>query len=278
MEKFSEARRVGSLQYRDEREANRFVLAEVFEIKGFLTASADPDFCSIELKNLASTGHLPLPANLARRAPFALPYPCRIVHTIEIESLGLNPAALPAFKLQNAFFEFTSNSRAVRKSLTATFTFSTLTDAVAPGRLPAYKKEADQALSLSSFRVNLPMGYARMRKRSDFGALPPPVLPGNDDQRDRWVSSPPVASTRLVREEMLQTPEPGVELEKAVLIDPRVKSGSRRHRSSRRHSSHSPKSRNTGLGQRKNSEWKWILAAAAVLAMIVLLLTLLVRR
>ena len=50
VEKFSEARRVGSLQYRDEREANRFVLAEVFEIKGFLAASADRDSCSLELK------------------------------------------------------------------------------------------------------------------------------------------------------------------------------------------------------------------------------------
>ena len=76
-----------------------------------------------------------------------------------------------------------------------------------------------------------PDGLRADAKARRFCALPSPPLPGNDDWRDRQVSSPPIASTRLVREEMLQTPSPGAELEKAVLIDPRVKSGSRRHRS-----------------------------------------------
>src|SRR5262249_18573231 len=107
--RFSQVKRVDPLQYRNEREANQFMLADVLEVNGFLVNDVDPGYCWLQLQNNALAGLLPLhPANLPpRRTPLALPYPCKVVHTIEIESLGLEVAALPAVKSKNDFFEFT---------------------------------------------------------------------------------------------------------------------------------------------------------------------------
>lgn len=265
-ERYSEARRVGMLHYRDERDANRFVIAEVFEVRGFLLQD-NSSTCWLEIQNEAAARHLPKPRDPVRRSPLALPHPCRIVHTIEVESLGLDATSLPSFKQQNEFFEFLATSRGVRKSLTATFSFATRTGAVTASRLTAYRKELEQAMTRSTFRVGLPAGYARMRKRDSFGALPPPLdhksVPRFEPERpkihpeesDRPTTPPRKSPAKAKRDAAGQ---------------PAQDSAHRPHSHRRRR--HKRAHRNEEV-----SQWFWVLVVAGVLGLIVLAFALLVR-
>src|SRR6185369_4712952 len=174
VQKYFEARRVGQLQYRDDREANEFVVAELFEINSFLLGDENSDVCWLQIQSSALIGMLPAPPLAPRRTPLALPYPCKVVHVVEVEAMGLSVAVLPAAKMRNEFFEFSSTSRGVRKFVSATFTLTMLTDAVAPQRLAEYKKQVERVVPMFSVQLPLPLGHPRPRKRGDFGTLPPP--------------------------------------------------------------------------------------------------------
>jgi hypothetical protein len=265
--RFSQARRVDSLQFRDEREANRFTLAETLEVNGFLVNDIDPGFCWLQFENSAFVGVLPLhPPNLpARRAPLALPFPCRVIHTVEIESPGLEAEALPAYKFKNDFFEITCTSRGVRKFTTVTFSLTVHTDSVSPQRLPDYQKAVEQVLPMSGVRVRLPLGYARMRRRSDFGALPalapaPATVPATARALGPGLPSPKIAVASALPQE--HTPKARADLEQTLLLDepPRRR---------RKHSRSSRESRASSWKGQKQSELLWILGFAAVVAAVI---------
>src|ERR1044071_226373 len=273
-QRFPQAKRVNSMQYRDDREANQFVVAEIFEINGFLVVDGALGVCWFQLPNNALSGILPLygPQQPQRRSPLELLYPCKIVHIIEIESLGLEVAALPAYRLKNDFFEFSCTARGVRKFTTATFTLTTLAEAIPPERISEYQKQVEKVMPLSLLRVRLPVGYARIRRRSDFGALPAKTkmnapsgdprgasaLSGKDSSRS--APSPKIAMINSLPQE--QTAKARADLEKVVLTDAPP--------SRRRHSRRGRRRSEGRLSnpQRKR-EFMWILAfVAAGLALI----------
>src|SRR5262249_3925254 len=85
--RFYRAARVGEIQWRDDREKNEFVIAEVFEIEGFLRKQANS--CLFEIRSEAAAA-LRVPPQIARRDPFSLPYPCHQTHIVEIDFQGLD--------------------------------------------------------------------------------------------------------------------------------------------------------------------------------------------
>ena len=271
--RFAYAARRDPIQYRDDREANQFILADVLEISGFLIKDSDPDYCWLQVENRTLYGVLPIlpPKMPPRRTPVALPFPCRVVHTIEIESTGLDVAAVPASRVKNDFFEFTCTSRGVRKFTTVTFNLTVLADSVPPQRLADYRKQVDQILPLLAVRVRLPVGYSRMRRRGDFGALPPlPRAPAPPP------SAPPSPSSPAAREPVSAAPSSKIavvntlpqehtakaraDLEKVVLMDDQP----RPHRS-RRSRGHG---RASASGSQTKTELLWILAFVGVMAAI----------
>ena len=277
--RFSQATRVGSLQYRDDREANRFVLAEVFEINGFLLTRGTPGFCWFRISNCANAGMLPpFRAGETRRSPLALPYPSNVIHTVEIESNGLAAAAISGRRFENSFFEFTCSGRGVNKFTKATFSMRTFADAVYPEQLSDYRAQLEQVLPWTGLEVRLPHGFRRMRTTSGFGALP---APGNVPSAQASAPRPesPVAVTSRDK------PSPGIAVvnpvpqgsvnelraaaEQTVLLD----SNPNRRRSSR--SRHRQQRRSwEGL---KRSEVLWILAFVAGMAVLVGLLMMIGR-
>ena len=95
------------LQYRDDRAANEFFLAEVFEIKDFLTLDPKSKWYKLELPNDYAVNLLKVPDAGPRRTPFAVPHPCNIVHTIELHSVALPPAVVQQGALSRSYLHFT---------------------------------------------------------------------------------------------------------------------------------------------------------------------------
>jgi hypothetical protein len=170
--RFTNARRVGPLEYRDDRAANEFFLAEIFEIKDFLVLDPKTKWYKLDVTNDYIANLLPLPDASPRRTPFALPHPCNIVHTIELHSMALAPAAVQQRSIGSGYLQFTRFRKTLAGFWTMKLTLSTLADAVPPESLDEHRETLQEIRAQSVWSLLLPPGDSRPHQRRDFGALP----------------------------------------------------------------------------------------------------------
>jgi hypothetical protein len=171
-ERFIRARRVGPLEYRDDCAANEFFLTEIFEIKDFLVPDPKAKWYKLDITDHYSANFLKLPAAGPRRAPFALPHPCSIVHTIELHSVALPPAVVQQRSIETGYLHFTRLRKTLAGYWTMKLTLSTLADAVPPESLDEHRETIEEIRKQSAWSILVPAGDARPRQRGDFGALP----------------------------------------------------------------------------------------------------------
>jgi transglutaminase-like putative cysteine protease len=170
--RFVNAKRAGALECRDNRAANEFFLAEIFEIKDFLKAESDPRWRKLEMPNDYIANFLKTPDVGPRHAPFALPHPCHVVHTIELHSVALAPAVVQQRSVKTNYVDFTRVRKTLAGFWTMKLTLSTLADAVPPESLEEHRQAIREIRKQSVWSILLPAGDARPHRRSDFGALP----------------------------------------------------------------------------------------------------------
>jgi len=178
--RFSTASRLAPLQYRDDRLRNEFVVAEGFEINGFLKLLPGGQAYAFGLQGQAAAGVFALPAAGPRREPFALPFPCSQTHVIEIESGGAPKVAMPPAQIGNEFLTFGRRCKALRHYLRLTFFVDVLAESLPAARVAAHRKMVEQIWSAASIQFRIPRGHGRPRKREGFGLLPafePPRRP-----------------------------------------------------------------------------------------------------
>jgi hypothetical protein len=171
--RFTSAKRIGTLEYHDDRAENEFVLAEVFEINGFLSAHQKPGMCRFRFPNNLVVQALQMPEKGARRTPFSLPYPCNIVHTIVVEASTLQPMGVRRHNVESPFVKFNRSHKCLHRFWSMTLTLSTLVDAVPPDRIDEHRATVEDIWQRSLWEMTLPVGYVHPVKRKDFGSLPP---------------------------------------------------------------------------------------------------------
>lgn len=195
-QRYKSAQRIGSMQHRDNREAGTFEIAEVYQIDGFLfsgprhglTSFVAPDSHPLEL--------IRFPQKSARRQALSLPYPCRVTHTIEIESPSLQPMSRPRLEISSPCFAFAKREKSLHRSWSSTTTLTFLRDTVPPELFAEHEKLVARIAKETSVTISLPIGVAAPYRRRDFGELPPP--PGPAAERMQAASSPLVPALPLV--------------------------------------------------------------------------------
>ncbi|MGP8198152.1 MAG: DUF3857 domain-containing transglutaminase family protein [Limisphaerales bacterium] len=171
-DRFARAQRVGPMHYRDDSAANEFFLAEIFEIKDFLTLDPKSKSYKLALANDYAADLLKAPEAGPRLAPFALPHPCNIVHTIELHSVALPPAVVRQESLESDYLHFHRLRKTLAGYWTMQLTLSTLADAVPPESLDEHRKMIQKIRAQSAWSILVPAGDPRPDQRSDFGSLP----------------------------------------------------------------------------------------------------------
>jgi len=171
-DRFTHARRVGPLECRDDRAANEFFLAEIFEIKDFLTFDPKSKWYKLDIANEYTPNFLKVPDAGPRRTPFALPHPCNIVHTIELHSVALSPAVVQQQSIESGYLCFTRLRKTLAGYWMMKLTLSTLADAVPPESLDEYRETIREIRAQSAWSILVPAGDPRPDQRGDFGALP----------------------------------------------------------------------------------------------------------
>jgi hypothetical protein len=170
--RYSLASRMGPLQYHDDRQQNVFVVAETFEISGFLKVDEVPNSCIFSIQSPSTAGMLFCPPLGARRGSFALPFPCQQTHSVEIQSTAWNAKALPLYLNSNSFFNFSRRTKSLPRYVRITFALETLARSIPAERVPEHRRRVEAVWAAASVQIRLPTGHARMRKPVDFGALP----------------------------------------------------------------------------------------------------------
>jgi hypothetical protein len=179
--RFSNAKRIGELRFRDERESNEFVLAEVFEIVGFLKREGTDKSCLFLIPNDLLGATLLRPSPAPRRNAFALPFPCHCIHTVEVICSALKTPTMAPYEVNYTFFNFSRRTHGRLGFFRLTFSCTTKVDSVPPEKVPHHRKEVESVWYANMLRFRLPLGCARVQHPSDFGALPgstdtPPVI------------------------------------------------------------------------------------------------------
>ena len=172
--RFANAKRMGDLKYRDDRAANEFVLAEVFEINGFLSTHQKSGMCRFRLSNHLVAQTLPMPEKGFRRTPFPLPHPCNIIYTIVVEAYPLKPAKIQRYGVESPFVRFSRSHKCLHRFWSMTLSLSTLDDAVPPEHIEEHRALVEEIWQQSLWEIDTPVGVAHSVVRKDFGALPPP--------------------------------------------------------------------------------------------------------
>ena len=172
--RFGNATRVGEIKYRDDRAANRFVLAEVFEIKFYMTQHANPKLCRVNLPSHWLGRVLLMPEKKERQAPFLLPCPCSIKYLIEVECQAIKNMKLaePYVEAGNAFVKFHRTNRAGHGFFTMEFSLVTSTDVVPAEETQKHGEVVEKIFRACARELSLMRGYARPREKSGFGELP----------------------------------------------------------------------------------------------------------
>jgi len=172
IDRFGAGTRVGPMEYRDDRKANEFFLAEIFEIKDFLRTDAKSGGYRLEITDDYLSGLLKLPESTSRRAPFALPHPCDATHTFEVYCVALAPGAAPERTIDNPWLQFTWVRRMLAGNWIVQSTLWTLADAVPPEGTEKYRESVQEIRAQSAWSLRVPAGLERPHQRSDFGTLP----------------------------------------------------------------------------------------------------------
>ena len=229
--RFVRARRTAPLQYRDNRDANEFMLAEAYEIEGFLLPGG-PGHCRFAIHDNLLFHVLLSPAEGPRRAPFALPHANRFVHIIDLDAPMLRQPRVRGGTLSGPFVQFQREVRSQDRFWGLTVTLETLTDVVPPEQIQQYRKDLDYISNRCSWTLTMPVGYRRLARRPGIGELPPasaprPMIPRRQDV------------PRIPSPQLTQPAQPGTSGDTGPDQSPHVAapSSSHSHRR-RRHRSH----------------------------------------
>lgn len=195
-QRYKSARRANPMQYRDNRDAGTFEIAEVYQIEGFLFSGPRQGLTSFVAPESQALDLLRFHQKSPRRQALSLPFPRRVTHTIEIESPSLQPSSRPRLEISSPCFAFAKREKSLHRSWSSTTTLTFLRDSVPPDLFSEHEKLVARILKEAPVTIPLPIGVDAPFRRRDFGDLPPP--PGPAAERMQTSKSPLVPALPLV--------------------------------------------------------------------------------
>ena len=173
-QRFVKASRIGQIELRDDRPNNELFLAEAFEIQGFTGETDKQKRLVFSLQSNIIVFLLAMPDSIARRTPFALPYPCELVHVINIETSTMKHARLDRNEVKSPFFHFQQTVEEGWGRWSMNLKFSSLAEAVPADRVQEHRDKVAQVRHLASKILLIPPGHMPPVRRKEFGVLPSP--------------------------------------------------------------------------------------------------------
>ncbi len=213
---FPDARRLGAMEWRDDRARNEFVLAEMFEMRTATVPGRDANSCVFEYRAHLIQSVLGFSETGARKQPFAVRYPCQFHHWIEVESPALEGAPAQTTAGRDAAFRFSCEFSRLYGKIVAHYSLRTLADGVKAERFEQFKAKIREVWPVTFIHVALPLGVIMSRRNRAAGNLLPVVV--TQTKRNKNANGAPVAEP--APENFALPPEPAPALENGATAAP----------------------------------------------------------
>lgn len=171
--RFGKAQRIGSLEWRDDRERNVCELAEAFEItdvvypgEGGLRATYD-----VPLNTVVQ--FFAVPEDKPRRGPWNMPFPLEIRHLITARSKAMGANKLRRRKWSAPEFTAMLDEPRLSGEWTKAARFIVNAREIGAGRMAEYRQQLSDYFKATTWRLYLSWDQPRAQLEAGFGKLPP---------------------------------------------------------------------------------------------------------
>ncbi len=173
-QRYPRAQRASEPLWRDNRETNVCELVETLEVPNatYLDERGERALFDVPLNLIAQTFFLP--ENKARRGPMYLSEPMEIRHQINIRAPGMESGQRTRLRWVQPEFTATLDDPRITGQWTKTIHFIVHQSEITPERIPTYRRDLEDFLMASSWRLYLPRNNQRPYSDPSFGQLPPP--------------------------------------------------------------------------------------------------------
>lgn len=175
---FPHLERVGTLEWRDDRERNQFLLGEIFDAAHLLVPGRNQETAVFIFSTGVIRAHLAAPNTIRRIHPLAVAHPCRIEHRIVIESPAIQRGAATSHKSPGFPFQLSCTATPQPGRYTVHFSFRTTADAVPPDKFESFRKKIREVWDWTTIHYELPTGVTvPWSNRQHAQLLPRPQPP-----------------------------------------------------------------------------------------------------
>ena len=174
--RYGSGKRIGTLQWRDDPVANVCELAEAFEFTGAVNHIDAQGRAVFAVPPGMVSVWFELPENKPRRLPWAMPFPLELRHHIELRTGERPKSASRRRRWSEPEFEATTEALTGSRGWAWTYHLEVKTPQIQAGRVADYRKFLSELFVEGAWRLAVPRGRTRPKRRIGFGELPP--LPG----------------------------------------------------------------------------------------------------
>ncbi|HWB61846.1 MAG TPA: DUF3857 domain-containing protein [Chthoniobacteraceae bacterium] len=171
---FPNIHRMQPLQYHDDRDANEFTIAELYQFSDVLLPAPNRRRCIFRYGSHLAQSVLALPDTAKRRQPMTFMHPCNVEHRIEMiipESMG---QIMPKTIRKTPEYHFSRECRKSFNRFAVTYAVYTLADRIIPERFEQHRKTVSDLWPETNFQLQFPVGLpAPPRKQPLDGNLLP---------------------------------------------------------------------------------------------------------
>ena len=191
---FPDLRRLGAMEWRDDRPRNELILADMFELRSATAPGREAQTCVFEYRAHLIQSVLGFSDTGVRKQPFAVRYPCQFHHWIEVESPALEGAPPQTTAGRDAAFRFACDFNRQYGRIVAHYSLRTLADGVKAERFEQFKTKIREIWPVTFLHVVLPLGVITSRRNRAAASLLPSVVPQSlrDKNKARNATPEPV--------------------------------------------------------------------------------------
>ena len=182
---FPDIRRIGALEWRDDRARNELVIADMFELRSATVPGREAQSCVFEYRAHLIQSVLGFSDTGARKQPFAVRYPCQVHHWIEVESPALEGAQPQTTAGRDSAFRFSCDFNRHYGKIVAHYSLRTLADNVKPERFDQFKTKIREIWPVTFIHVVLPLGVITSRRNRASGSLLPTLPPPSKRDKNK---------------------------------------------------------------------------------------------
>lgn len=163
------ARRRGELLWRDDLAANVCEIVEVFEVNDATHLDERAQRAIHDAPPSLPALWFATPEEGARRTPWAMPFPCELLHTLTIKGPGMAAGSGRRRRWEEPELEAAIDDTRLNGVWTRAYRFKVLAPEVAASRVAVHRKALEDFGREAGWRLFLPPGRPRPRRGAGFG-------------------------------------------------------------------------------------------------------------